>query len=54
MAWFNIIAIILLQETIAALKIMRNRKEGKIPFQSQRMLGSNAHIWNTINKNEKE
>jgi AGCS family alanine or glycine:cation symporter len=57
MAWFNIIAIILLQKpALAALKdYERQKKEGKDPVFNPEDIGvSNAHIWNTINKKEKE
>lgn len=57
MAWFNIIAIILLQKpALAALKdYEKQRKEGKDPTFNPEDIGvSNAHIWNTINKREKE
>lgn len=57
MAWFNIIAIILLQKpALAALKdYEKQKKEGKDPVFNPEDIGvSNAHIWNTINKKEKE
>jgi AGCS family alanine or glycine:cation symporter len=57
MAWFNIIAIILLQKpALAALKdYEKQRKEGKDPtFHPEDIGVSNAHIWNTINKKDKE
>src|SRR3970282_1284034 len=57
MAWFNIIAIILLQKpALAALKdYEKQRKEGKDPtFHPEDIGVTNAHIWNTINKKEKE
>jgi AGCS family alanine or glycine:cation symporter len=55
MAWFNIIAIILLQKpALAALKdYEKQKKEGKDPTFNPEDIGvSNAHIWNTINKKE--
>jgi AGCS family alanine or glycine:cation symporter len=55
MAWFNIIAIILLQKpALAALRdYEKQRKEGKDPkFHPDDIGVSNAHIWNTINKKE--
>lgn len=55
MAWFNIIAIILLQKpALAALKdYEKQKKEGKDPtFYPEDIGVSNAHIWNTINKKE--
>jgi AGCS family alanine or glycine:cation symporter len=57
MAWFNIIAIILLQKpALAALRdYEKQRKEGKDPtFHPEDIGVSNAHIWNTINKKDKE
>jgi alanine or glycine:cation symporter, AGCS family len=57
MAWFNIIAIILLQKpALAALKdYERQRKEGIDPTFDPKDIGvMNAHIWDTINKKEKE
>ncbi|EIA10600.1 alanine/glycine:cation symporter family protein [Flavobacterium frigoris] len=57
MAWFNIIAIILLQKpALAALRdYEKQKKEGKDPIFHPEDIGvSNAHIWNTINKKEKE
>lgn len=57
MAWFNIIAIILLQKpALAALKdYEKQKKEGKDPIFHPEDIGVlNAHIWNTINKKEKE
>jgi AGCS family alanine or glycine:cation symporter len=57
MAWFNIIAIILLQKpALAALRdYEKQRKEGKDPtFHPEDIGVSNAQIWNTINKNDKE
>lgn len=57
MAWFNIIAIILLQKpALAALKdYEKQRKEGKDPtFHPEDIGVSNAHIWSTINKKDKE
>lgn len=57
MAWFNIIAIILLQKpALAALKdYEKQKKEGKDPIFHPEDIGVlNAHIWNTINKNKKE
>ena len=56
MAWFNIIAIILLQKpALAALKdYEKQKKEGKDPvFNPEDIAVYNAHIWNNINK-EKE
>ncbi len=55
MAWFNIIAIILLQKpALAALRdYEKQRKEGKDPtFHPEDIGVSNAHIWNSINKKE--
>lgn len=55
MAWFNIIAILLLQKpALLALKdYERQKKEGKDPVFDPRDIGvENAHIWNTINKNK--
>jgi hypothetical protein len=49
MAWFNIIAIILLQKPALAALRDESLKRGKIPFH-QDIGVSNAHIWNTINK----
>jgi AGCS family alanine or glycine:cation symporter len=57
MAWFNIIAIILLQKpALAALRdYEKQKKEGKDPtFHPEDIGVSNAHIWNTINKRDKE
>ena len=56
MAWFNIIAIILLQKpALAALKDYEKQKEeGKDPVFNPEDIGvHNAHIWNTINKEKK-
>jgi AGCS family alanine or glycine:cation symporter len=53
MAWFNIIAIILLQKpALDALKdYEKQQKEGKDPVFDPDDIGvSNAHIWHTINK----
>jgi AGCS family alanine or glycine:cation symporter len=53
MAWFNIIAILLLQKpALAALKdYEKQKKEGKDPVFNPEDIGiTNAHIWNTINK----
>lgn len=53
MAWFNIIAILLLQKpALLALKdYERQKKEGKDPVFDPEDIGvKNAHIWNTINK----
>lgn len=55
MAWFNIVAIIFLQRpALAALKdYEKQRKEGKDPVFDPENIGvTNAHIWNTINKNK--
>ena len=55
MAWFNIIAILLLQRpALAALKdYEKQKKEGKNPVFVPEDIGvTNAHIWNTIHKNE--
>ena len=55
MAWFNIIAIILLQKpALLALKdYEKQKKEGKDPVFDPLDIGvENAHIWNTINKNK--
>ncbi len=55
MAWFNIIAILLLQKpALAALKdYEKQRKEGKDPTFVPEDIGvTNAHIWNTIRKNK--
>ncbi|MBP4141741.1 alanine:cation symporter family protein [Flavobacterium sp. P4023] len=55
MAWFNIIAIILLQKpALAALKdYEKQKKQGLDPVFSPEDIGvTNAHIWNTIQKNE--
>ncbi|UFH35564.1 alanine/glycine:cation symporter family protein [Flavobacterium acetivorans] len=55
MAWFNIVAIILLQRpALAALKdYEKQRKEGKDPMFDPENIGvTNAHIWKTINKNK--
>ena len=57
MAWFNIIAILLLQKpALAALKdYEKQRKAGKNPVFVPEDIGvTNAHIWNTIHKNENE
>lgn len=57
MAWFNIIAILLLQKpALLALKdYEKQRKAGKDPIFNPEDIGvSNAHIWNTINKNKEE
>jgi len=53
MAWFNIVAIILLQKpALNALKdYEKQKKEGKDPVFVPEEIGvTNAHIWNTINK----
>jgi AGCS family alanine or glycine:cation symporter len=55
MAWFNIVAILLLQKpALAALKdYEKQKKEGKDPIFNPEDIGvTNAHIWNTINKNK--
>ncbi|WP_413999110.1 alanine/glycine:cation symporter family protein [Flavobacterium sp. W1B] len=55
MAWFNIVAIILLQKpALAALKdYEKQRKAGKNPMFNPEDIGvTNAHIWNTIHKNK--
>ena len=55
MAWFNIIAILLLQRpALAALKdYEKQRKAGKNPVFVPEDIGvTNAHIWNTIRKEE--
>ena len=55
MAWFNIIAIILLQKpALAALKdYEKQKKRGLDPVFNPEDIGvTNAHIWNTIQKNE--
>lgn len=55
MAWFNIIAIILLQKPalLALRDYEKQKKEGKDPVFDPRDIGvKNAHIWNTINKNK--
>lgn len=55
MAWFNIIAIILLQKpALNALKDYEKQlKEGKDPVFDPDDIGvSNAHIWHTINKKQ--
>ena len=57
MAWFNIIAIILLQKpALAALKdYEKQKKEGKDPVFDPEDIGVyNAHIWNTINKKKED
>lgn len=57
MAWFNIIAIILLQKpALAALKdYEKQKKEGKDPVFDPEDIGVyNAHIWNTISKKKEE
>ena len=57
MAWFNIIAILLLQKpALAALKdYEKQKKEGKNPLFFPEEIGiKNSHIWNTINKHKKE
>jgi len=57
MAWFNIIAILLLQKpALAALKdYEKQKKEGKDPVFHPEDIGvMNAHIWNTINKHKEE
>lgn len=55
MAWFNIIAILLLQKpALAALKdYEKQKKQGKDPLFNPEDIGvTNAHIWNTIQKNK--
>jgi AGCS family alanine or glycine:cation symporter len=55
MAWFNIIAIILLQKPalLALRDYEKQKKEGKDPVFDPRDIGvENANIWNTINKNK--
>lgn len=55
MAWFNIIAIILLQKPAlkALLDYEIQKKAGKDPVFIPETIGvSNAHIWNTLNKKE--
>ncbi|MGA9638198.1 MAG: alanine/glycine:cation symporter family protein [Flavobacterium sp.] len=55
MAWFNIIAIILLQKpALKALKDYEKQKsEGKDPVFNPEDIGvNNAHIWNTIKREE--
>lgn len=55
MAWFNIVAIIFLQRpALAALKdYEKQKKEGINPTFNPEEIGvTNAHIWNTINKNK--
>ena len=55
MAWFNIAAIIFLQRpALAALRdYKKKKKEGKDPVFDPEDIGvTNAHIWNTINKNK--
>lgn len=57
MAWFNIIAILLLQKpALAALKdYEKQQKAGKDPVFNPEDIGvKNAHIWNTISKNKEE
>ncbi|WP_367757655.1 alanine/glycine:cation symporter family protein [Flavobacterium sp. WC2430] len=57
MAWFNIIAIILLQKpALAALKdYEKQKKEGKDPVFDPEDIGVyNAHIWHTINKKKED
>jgi AGCS family alanine or glycine:cation symporter len=57
MAWFNIIAILLLQKpALAALKdYEKQKKEGKDPTFNPEDIGvMNAHIWNTIGKHKDE
>ena len=57
MAWFNIIAILLLQKpALAALKdYEKQQKEGKDPVYHPEENGvMNAHIWNTISKHKEE
>jgi hypothetical protein len=49
MAWFNIIAILLLKPALLALKDYNNGKQEKILFNPEDGV-SNAHIWNTIGK----
>jgi AGCS family alanine or glycine:cation symporter len=53
MAWFNIIAILLYKTGIAGIEGLRNGA-GKDPVLIQKILVSNAHIWNTIGKNKEE
>ena len=55
MAWFNIIAILLLQKpALAALKdYEKQKKQGKDPLFNPEDIGvTNAHIWDTIQKNK--
>lgn len=55
MAWFNIIAILLLQKpALAALKdYEKQKKEGKNPVFNPEEIGvNNAPIWNTINNKQ--
>lgn len=57
MAWFNIIAIILLQKPalLALRDYEKQKKEGKDPVFDPEDIGvHNAHIWNTINKKKEE
>ena len=54
MAWFNIVAIILLQKPAlkALLDYEKQKKAGKNPVFIPEEIGvTNAHIWNTLNKN---
>lgn len=57
MAWFNIIAIILLQKPAlkALLDYEKQKKQGIDPIFIPEDIGvTNAHIWNTINKRKEE
>ena len=57
MAWFNIIAIILLQKPAlkALLDYEKQKKEGKDPVFIPENIGvTNAHIWNTIYKHKED
>ncbi|MFA9191774.1 alanine/glycine:cation symporter family protein [Flavobacterium sp. FZUC8N2.13] len=53
MAWFNIVAILLLQKPAlkALLDYEKQKKQGKDPVFVPEEIGvTNAHIWNTLNK----
>ena len=55
MAWFNIIAILLLQKpALAALKdYEKQKKQGLDPLFVPEDIGvTNAHIWDTLHKNK--
>ncbi|KQB44256.1 Sodium/alanine symporter family protein [Flavobacterium daejeonense] len=57
MAWFNIIAIILLQKPAlkSLLDYEKQKKEGIDPVFIPETIGvSNAHIWNTLNKDKEK